>query len=105
MRSVLGVGLAFMDMQRGLLAGITILAFLGIAYFSGHDVRAFWHSLGHAVVFVLLCSAYRVSYVHLKCSSYKVPFSHTLYRQMSFFPRMLHDWNKLPDSVLCWPQV
>ena len=32
--------------------------------------------------------------------SYDIPFCRTQYRQMSFFPRTIPDWNSLPQEVV-----
>ena len=42
---------------------------------------------------------------HLHCMSYEGPPSRTTYHQMSFFPRTIRDWNKLPDSVVLAPSL
>ncbi len=42
---------------------------------------------------------------HHHNQSLKVPFSRTIYRQMSFFPRTISDWNKLPQSIINSPSL
>ena len=38
-------------------------------------------------------------------AAYDVPSHRTLYRQKTFFPRTIPDWNSLPEAVACAPSL